>query len=504
MKRKIAAALCVVGLGVVTARAQQPRLTIYNQNFAVVRVAVPLDLKAGLNRIRLSDVTAYLEPDSVILRDPTGQYPLRILEQNYRADPVTQGSMLQRYEGKTINFLAVQDGHTQIISGKIIRSGYVPPGPPYNPYQPGYTMQPQIPLGARQPIIEVNGQLRFSLPGQPLFPALAEGSILKPILSWVIQSPNAGHVNAQLSYITGGMDWDATYNVIEPRQGKTLALVGWVTMHNNSGMTFHNAQVDLMAGTLHKLPPQPYGYAGGVPGGIPGGLMAGPQPSLVTQQPFDEYHLYTLHRAVTLRNQETKQIEFIHASGIRFRRYYVYDGVYIPPNQYNGWNMDMIRQNRDYGTESTHQVRVIRSFADTAANHLGLPLPAGRLRFYRENSGGNLEFLGEARVQHTAANDRVRAYTGNAYDLSGDRRRTNYVIDTFRHTLDESFEIRLRSHKPQPVEVRVIEHLYRGRTWQILQHSDPFVKQSSQIIEFRVQVPANGEKTLTYTVHYTW
>ncbi len=503
-KRIIILALCLVGLGARTAGAQQPRLTMYNQNFAVVRVAVPLDLKAGVNRIRLSDVTAYLEPNSVILRDPTGQYPLRILEQNYRADPVTQGSMLQRYEGKTINFLVVEDGHAEITPGKIIRSGYVPPGPPYNPYQPQYAAQPQIPPGARQPIIEVNGQLRFSLPGQPLFPALAAGSILKPILSWVIQSQKAGHVNAELSYITSGMDWDATYNVIEPRHGKTLSLVGWVTMHNHSGMTFHHAQIDLMAGTVHKLQPQAYGYAGGMIGGMASTGMGGPQPPLVTQQPFDEYHLYTLHRPVTLRDQETKQIEFIHASGIQSRRYYVYDGVWIPPNQYNGWNMDMIRQNRDYGTQSTPQVRVMRSFANTSANHLGLPLPAGRLRFYRENSGGNLEFLGEARVKHTAANDRVRAYTGNAYDLAGDRRRTNYVIDTFRRTLDESFEIRLRNHKTQPVEIRIIEPLYRGRTWEILQHSDPFVKQNSQTIEFRVQVPANGEKTVTYTVHYTW
>lgn len=504
MARKLVFSFCILWLGAPAAWAQEARLTIYNQNFAVVRVQAPLDLKQGVNRVQLSDVTDYLEPDSVILRDPSGQNPLRILEQNYRADPVSQQSMLQLYEGKQINFLVTENGHSEVVSGKIIRSGYAPPGPPmYSYYSQPYGAQ-QIPEAPRQPIIEVNGQLRFSLPGEPLFPSLTEGSILKPILSWLIESQKAGHVDAQLSYITSGMDWDATYNVIEPPAGEALDLVGWVTMHNRSGMTFNDARIDLMAGTVHKLPPQGYGYGGGVGGAI-GGVIGGmAAPPLVTQQPFDEYHLYTLHRPVTLRHQETKQVEFIRASGVKASRYYVYDGLKLPPNQYNGWSMEMIRQNRDFGTEYSRDVRVYRSFENTEANHLGVPLPAGRLRFYREGQGGSLEFLGEAEIGHTPANEPVRAYTGNAFDLEGERLRTNYVIDTLRNTLDESFQIRLSNHKKEPAEIRVEEHLYRGYTWEIVQHSDLFVKIDSQTIEFRVEAPAGGEKTITYTVHYTW
>ena len=506
MGRRIIFSLCIFPFIVVAAWAQQPRLTIYNQDFAVVRVQAPLDLKQGINHVQLSDVTNYLEPDSVILRDPSGQYPLRILEQNYRADPVSQQSMLQLYEGKQIDFLVNQNGRQEVVSGKIIRSGYAPPSPPTYPYYSGGYGEQQIPPAMREPIIEVNGQLRFSLPGEPLFPALAEGSILKPVLSWVIDSQKAGHVDAQFSYITSGLGWDATYNVIEPAAGQTLDLVGWVTMHNRSGKTFKDAKVDLMAGTIHKLSPQGYG---GVVGGVLGRLdlyakifqSGGPN---VTQQPFDEYHLYTLHRPVTLHDQETKQVEFIRANGIKASLYYVYDGLELPPNQYNGWNMQMIRQNRDFGTEFTRQVRVYRSFANTEANHLGIPLPAGRLRFYREGQGGNLQFLGEAPIEHTSANETVRAYTGNAFDLKGDRIRTNYVMDSMRDTLDESFKIRLSNHKKQAAEIRVDEHLYRGYTWEIQQHSDPFVKMDSQTIEFRVEVPAGGQKSITYTVHYTW
>ncbi len=502
MQHKLGTVAGILLLGWGAARAAQPRLTIYNQNFAVVRVDAPLDLKQGVNHVQLYDITDYLEPSSVILRDPKGQFPLRILDQNYRADPVSEERMLRLYEGKTINFLVTQNGHSEIVQGKIIRSGSASSAQPAYYPQPGG--QPAFSPQPRQPIIEVNGQLRFSLPGEPLFPALAQGTILKPVLSWQIESEKTGHVNAELSYITEGIDWDATYNVIEPAKGQMLHLLGWVTMHNLSGKTFENAQIKLMAGTVNKIQPQwgqsSAGVVGGVPGGVPGtfGLP------LVTQQPFDEYHLYDLKRRVTLRDQETKQVEFIRAGGIQSDLYYVYDGLRLDPNQYNGWNPDMIRQNRDFGTQSGHGVQVMRGFANTQENHLGIPLPAGRLRFYREDHDGNLEFLGESRIPHTPENETVNAYTGNAFDLQGNRRRTNYVIDNAQDTLDESFEVRLRNHKQTPVEIRVVEHLYRGDTWEITQHSNAFVKTESHTIEFRVQVPPGGEKVVTYTVHYTW
>ncbi|MGH9406678.1 MAG: DUF4139 domain-containing protein [Terriglobia bacterium] len=506
MSRRLAIPLAALFLASAASLASgaPPCLTIYNQNFAVVRVEVPLDLKAGINHVELTGITDYLEPDSVILRDPTGNNPFRIVEQNYRGDPVSQDLMLQLYEGKEIDFLVTTNGHTEVVHGKIVRAGYVPPPQRYYYPQPYGAPQPFSPQ-PRQPIIEVNGELRFSLPGEPLFPALTQGSILKPVLSWSIASAGAAHVDAELSYITEGLDWDATYNVIEPLNSQALNLLGWVTIHNVSGKAFTDAQVKLVAGTVNKLQAQAgpsfrTGYAAGV-GGVVGGVPAAP---LVTQQPFDEYHLYELHRPVTLRDRETKQVEFIRASGVQSDVYYVYDGLRIPPNRYNGWNTDMIRQNREFGTEFTRDVRVMREFVNASTNHLGIPLPAGRMRFYREDQDGNLEFLGENDISHTSSNDTVSVYTGSAFDLRGERTRTNYSIDTFRRTLDESFEIHLHNHKEQPVEIRVREHLYRGDTWEVTDHSNAFVKTDSHTIEFRVEVPPGGEKVVTYTVHYTW
>ena len=203
-----------------SASASQPALTIYNQDFAVVRDTVPLNLKAGVNQVSFAGATAFLEPSSVVLRDPAGKEQLRILEQNYRADTVSQEMLLTLNEGKTIQFEVMNQagGQTkrELISGKIIRSGSgVPPGTmaSYGPVM-GY--------GEAQPIIEVDGKLRFSLPGQPIFPALADDTILKPTLFWVVEAEHPARFDAELSYITGGLSWEADYNLVMPERGDTV------------------------------------------------------------------------------------------------------------------------------------------------------------------------------------------------------------------------------------------------------------------------------------------
>src|SRR5882757_8848195 len=221
--------------------ASQPALTIYNQNFAVVRDTVPIDLKQGVNNVRFTETTAHLEPDSVILRDSTGKTNLQILEQNYRNDPVSQELLLSLFEGKAIDFQneRLKDNTTvrELIRGKIVRSGFIPGG------------------NNEQPIIEVNGKLQFSLPGQPLFPDLGNDTILKPAFNWLLQSDKPGKFGAEVDYITGGFDWSASYNLVSPEKGDIVDLVGWITMNNNSGKTFENAKIKLMAGDVNKIQP---------------------------------------------------------------------------------------------------------------------------------------------------------------------------------------------------------------------------------------------------------
>src|ERR1041385_3548537 len=179
------------------AQQSQPSLTIYNQDFAVIRQDLPLDLKSGENQFNMNDITMHVEPDSVILRDPTGKHSLQVLEQNYRADPITEVALLSLYEGQTIEF---QSGD-RIIKGKVISSGYVPHNYfAMNRYGQSYYQQ-QMAVGAEQPVIEVDGQLRFSLPGIPIFPRLTDDSILKPRLEWLISTDKPGKFPAEFSYV---------------------------------------------------------------------------------------------------------------------------------------------------------------------------------------------------------------------------------------------------------------------------------------------------------------
>ena len=499
-------------LATVFAAAAEPALTIYNQNFAVVRDSVPLDLKAGANAVTYANATAQVEPDSVILRDPAGKHSLQILEQNYRNDPVSQELLLSLFEGKTIDFQfdRIKDNTLvrETIPGKIVRSGYVPGG------------------GNTQPIIEVGGDLQFSLPGQPLFPNLGDDTILKPAFNWLLQSDKPGAFDAEVGYVTGGFDWSASYNLVSPEKGDHCDLVGWITMNNNSGKTFENAKIKLMAGDVNKIQPinRPMMMMRAMGGAGGGGADFAPP---VTEKSFDEFHLYNIARPTTLHDHETKQVEFVHAEKMYAPTIYVYDGA-ADYRFYGGLNED-----RSFGTQSSKKILVQREFVNDETNHLGIAMPAGKLRFYRRDSDGQLQFVGENTIDHTPRKETVRVTTGNAFDLVGERKQTDFIVNLTGNVnqqpiidpntglpvnkpavanntppppwIDETFEIKLRNRKKtDAVEIRVVEHLYRWSNWSITQSSEKFEKKDAQTIEFRIPVKPDEEKTVTYTVHYSW
>ncbi len=474
--------------------AADPALTIYNQNFAVIRDTVALHLHKGENRATYNGITSYLEPQSVILRDVTGKISLRVLEQSYRADPVSAEMLLSLFEGKTIDFLVQQVDKTEIVRGRIIRSGYSP----IVYYNNGYQPPPN-----QTPIIEVDGRLRFTLPGQPLFPALGDDTILKPAIDWVVASDRDAELNAELAYVSQRMTWSADYNVIASSGRAGVDVIGWVSMQNDTGKTFENARIKLMAGDVNKVRPAGMGNSG-MGNGFFASASVMVQPPSVTEKTFDEYHLYTLERPATLHDKETKQVEFIRANDVASKQIYVYDGLKLDENQFRGWNLDMIRNNSEYGTASNNKVWVMREFKNSEANHLGMPLPAGRVRFYRQDTDGQLEFTGENEITHTPKDETIRLFTGSAFDITGERKRVNYLYDSSRRDINESFEIKLRNHKKEAVEVRVVEHLYRGMTWEMQLTSAPFVKTDAQTVEFRVTLAPDEEKTITYNAHYTW
>ena len=483
----------------------QTQLTIYNQNFATVKETRTLELQRGENEVRVTDITAHLEPDSVVVRDLKRPDALRVLEQNYESDPLSEGLLLRRSEGKLLEFEIVlpQTGEKKIVKGKVLRSGYVPHSAAMQRYGQQYAYQ-QMDLANAQtggePIVEVDGKIQFGLPGKPLFEALDPKAFLKPTLLWRLWADQAGKHETEFSYLTGGMRWEANYNAVAPENGDTFDLIGWVTLENMSGKDFENASVKLMAGDVARVQPE---QQNGVMFGAADAVSIVNGAPAVTEKTFDEYHLYTLPRPTAVLDREIKQVEFVRAANVPAKRIFVYDGFKVDP-RYQGWDYFNIRQQADYGTTSNPKVWVMLEFKNAEQSHLGMPLPKGKVKVYRRDTDGRNEFIGEDQIDHTPKDETVRVYTGNAFDVVGERRQTSFKLDSNGHWADESFEIKLRNHKPQKIEVRVVEHLYRWIQWEITTKSLDFAKTDARTIEFRPTILADGEATITYTAHYSW
>jgi hypothetical protein len=444
--------------------AADPALTIYNGGYAVVRETLPIDLKSGVNQVSFAGATAQVEADSVILRDIAGKAEFQILEQSYRNDPVSQAMLLSLFEGKTLEFVRHENNKPdRVVVGKVVRSGFVP--------------------GGRfvEPIIEVDGKLQFSLPGEPVFPSLGTDNVLKPTLNWKLNSASSGKIDAEVAYLSRGFTWEASYNLVAEEKGDSLDVVGWITMNNHSGMIFNDAKVKLMAGDVNRVVES---RGSGFGAGMPMAAAAKMADSVVTEKSFDEFHLYTLGNPVTLRDKETKQVEFVRATGVKAERIYVFDCL--------------------YQGEGTGKVQVYREFKNSEANKLGLALPKGKVRFYSQDGDRQLEFVGENRIDHTPKNETIRVLVGNSFDLVGERVMKSSREDGANRVATQSFEVKVRNRKKEPVEIRVVEHGNLGGNWTLTAQSQPHEKKDAQTFEFRVPLRPDEEKTVTYTIRYTW
>ena len=437
--------------------------------------------------MRVTDITAHLEPDSVMVRDLRRPDSLQIIEQNYESDPAQPGAAAAQVGRPIARIRDHRSGDARekrIVQGRILRSGYVPHASAMQRYGQQYASRQMIysqPQGGGQPIVEVDGKIRFGLPGTPIFDALDPKAFLKPTLLWHLWSEDAGEHEVEFSYLTGGMRWEASYNAVAPDDGDSFDIVGWVTLENMSGKDFEQASVKLMAGDVARAP------EAGVYGGFAararsgGENVAGPA---VTERSFEEYHLYSLERPTTVLDREIKQVEFIRAANVPAKRIYVYDGWKLDP-QYRGWDYSNIRNRAEYGTLSNPKVWVMLEFENSEDSNLGMPLPKGKVKVYRRDIDERNEFIGEDQIDHTPKDETVRLYTGNAFHVVGERRQTNFQHDSRQRWLDESFEIKVRNHKDEEIEVRVVEHLYRWTQWEIRASSHQHTKPDSRTIVFR-------------------
>lgn len=487
--------------------AESPSLTVYaasgssrpsgygesNAGFAVVRETVPLALQQGENDILAPAVSPMLDPVSVMLWDRTGKSDFRILQQKFRADVLTEQTMLSRFEGQTIPFRIQEGQSVREVMGKIVRAGYWK--------RSGDSVEK-----AYEPIIEMEGRNVFNLPGSPVFPKLPDGELLRPELRWKIAATKPAKVDVDLIYLTDGLGWHADYNAIMTDDGKISQFTGWITLENNAGLRFENTNLKLVAGNIRRLRGALRRSGDGgvtterviVTGSyIPTAEESGPT---IQRRTFDEYHEYTVPTPVTLSDREMTQVELVRATNVNAARSFIYDGSTVKVDNYG---LDYAQLDSGFGTESTSKVAITSEFRNDATNHLGVPLPEGQVHFYRPDNQGHLQFTGDSNIGNTPADEIVRSATGYAFDLVGERAQTEYRINDEERTAEESYEIKVRNHRKTAAEVRIWEHPCRWRQWEITSQSQPFKKVNQQTFEFVVSIPPGEEKKITYTIRYT-
>lgn len=448
-------------------------LTIYNQGTALVQDVRSFELDEGVNTLDFTDVAATINATSVVFKALTNPDDVHVLEQNFVFDLVGSGALLERYLDETIS-ITTEDGTVfigQLLSG---RNG-------------------EIILRNDEGQVFV---VSISKVRDMQFPNLPNGLITRPTLRWLLQSAVAGTEQVQLTYLAGGINWSADYNVLLNSGNTSLDLNGWVTLTNTSGASYTDAQVKLVAGDVNRLPDDTRVFREEMEM-MAMDMAAAPAPG-VAQREFFEYQLYEINRRVTVADNETKQVEFVTGTQVPASTFYVYNG-FPGFGGYYGPITD-----RGYGSTGVTDVQNWLEFSTGEENGLGADLPAGNIRVYQEDVDGAALLIGENRIDHTPQGEDVTIFLGNAFDLVGERTQTDFQL-IGRNVLEETYEIKLRNRKDdETVEIRVPETLFRWSNWEILNASDEYTKTDSSHIEFRVMVEPGEERIITYTVRYSW
>jgi hypothetical protein len=445
--------------------------------FGVVKEIRAVKLGVGVTDLKFTDVAQFIDPTTVSIADLTDPAGTAVLEQNFQFDLASPTKILDRYVDREVGYVQEKDG--QVVKqwkGKLLSNN-----------------QGQL-------VVQTAEGLRFLnyADGGLRLPSLPEGLITKPTLLWKLSSETGGEHKVRTTYQTSGMTWRADYNLVLSGDEKTAEIGAWVTLLNLCGASFEDARLKLIAGDVQRIQRQ-------VPMEFEGGDMAGPTTGGggFEEKSFFEYHLYTLPRRTDVLENTTQQLTlFPTARGVGIEKVLVYYG--LPEAQSWSFFPNAVTD-QGFGTQSNSKVDVYVRFRNAEANHMGMPLPKGKVRVYKEDDAdGTLEFVGEDLVDHTPRDEEVLVKLGQAFDVVGERKQTDFRVDTARRTMDESFEISLRNHKSAPVRVVVKENLYRWSGWNVTAKSDPFVKVDARTIHFEVDAPAAGSKTVTYTVHYEW
>ena len=434
-------------------------VTIYNVNLGLVKDQRLISLPQGAGELRFMDVAAQIIPTSVYIKSLAAADSLRVLEQNYEYDLLNPQKLLDKYVGKEVKLFTK------------------------NPYTEREEIVTAILLSNNGgPIFKIGDEITFGHPGRIIFPGVPGNLISKPTLVWLIENNLKEQQKVEASYLTNGINWRADYVVTLNDKDTKADLSGWVTIDNKSGAAYKDAKIKLVAGDVNRVKEEPAYKEKMLRMTAAEALPAPPQ---FKEEEFFEYHIYTLQRPSTIKENQTKQISLVTADSIPVRKELLYRGA-----AYYYYNR--------YGEAITNQkIGVFVEIENKKAHNLGIPLPKGTVRVYKQDSEGSLQFVGEDTIDHTPKDEKVRVKLGEAFDVVGSRKQTDWKKIT-SDTYEAAFEISLRNHKREDVVVKVIEPI--PGDWTMLASSHQYKKTEAFTAEFNIPVPRDKETKLTYRV----
>jgi hypothetical protein len=430
-------------------------ITVYNQNFGLVKDVRELSLPTGVHSLWFEGVAAQIDPTSVSIRSLSSPSRLSVLEQNFEYDLISPRKLMEKYVGHTVELVRTIDDEDVTVEARLIGT------------EGGY-------------VYEIDGKIAVNPPGRVVLPSLPKGLISKPSLVWLLENRQKNHT-VEASYLTNGINWKADYVAVLSKDDKKLDLSGWVTIDNKSGATYHDATLKLVAGDVNRVQPERPSEIVFMAESARGGRQ-----QAFEEEAFFEYHLYTLTRKSTVRNNQTKQIGLLEAGDIGVEKSF----VYAPRGRYFTSRMG--------GPDSNTKVGVYVSFDNSKANNMGMPMPKGVVRMYKKDKDGALQFVGEDRIDHTPEDETIRLRMGNAFDIVAERVQTDYKVLSSGHLYESSYKVTIRNHKDEDVVVQVVERLYGD--WEVVAKSHAFEKESSNRIRFDIPIELKSSTELTYTV----
>ncbi len=439
---------------------QEVSITVYNQNFGLVREVRSLDLGTGRVYLEFRDVSAQIEPETVSIKTVGGNGSLRVLEQNYRYDLLNPQKLLEKYVGRTI---------------KVYR---------YNSVTGREEEYDAEVLSVNQgPILRIGDEITYNFPGRFAFPEIPDNLMAKPTLVWLLDSGQPRQ-QVDVSYLSRNLNWKADYVLVVNEDDSMGDLTGWVTLTNQTGTSYENARLKLVAGDVQRVGEAKYQRRD-----LEALRAVAEDAAQFVEEGFFEYHLYTLQRPTTLLNNEQKQVTLLEAGEVGIDKRLIFYGA---SHYYRG----------SYGqVVSNQKVGVYLDLANSEDNNLGIPLPRGIVRVYKADRSGAQQFIGEDRIDHTPRDERVRIKMGEAFDVVGDRRQIEYRV-LGMCVAESDWEVNIRNHKEDSAEVEIFEPV--GGDWEILSSSHTPIKLDAHTFKFVVDVPGRGEVKVTYSLRVRW